>query len=304
MRLDAEQDGAAGSGRYGDAWRLPLNHAARASTGVRLALLGDRRRGVGLRDDGLPDIDWVRIAGGEVTVEIRANPDDPNSEVANTLVRTVEPFWIARYPVTVTQFQAFLAACHLEGRWRLPPGFPEEIPPKYPPPKHRASHGNHPADSVNWWDAMAFCHWLSTCLSLETRLPTEFEWQLAANGGDTNRIYPWGFEWEPSQEYWRANTAESGLGCSTAVGLYPFGASPAGVLDLAGSLWEWCLNAFDHPDDTSFPKNHTDRRVLRGGSWHADQACARSTNRSRYSPHYRFDFIGFRVACSSPILGH
>ena len=75
--LTAAEDATAGSGRYGDAWRLPLGHEARASTGVRLALLGDRRKGVGLRADGLPDIDWRRIDGGEVTIEIRSNPERP-----------------------------------------------------------------------------------------------------------------------------------------------------------------------------------------------------------------------------------
>jgi hypothetical protein len=93
--LDAAQDAAVGSGRYGDAWRLPLGHEARASVGVRLALLGDRRKG-GLGADGLPDIDWVAIDGGEVTIEIRANPDDPNSKVVRCLTREVASFSMAR----------------------------------------------------------------------------------------------------------------------------------------------------------------------------------------------------------------
>ena len=79
--------------------------------------------------------------------------------------------------------------------------------------------------------------------------------------------YPWGPDWDPGQEPWRANTTESELGRSTAVGMYPAGASPAGVFDMAGTVWEWCLNAFDDPDNTAFPTSQEDRRVLRGGSW-------------------------------------
>jgi formylglycine-generating enzyme required for sulfatase activity len=270
--LGAEEDATAGSKVYGDAWRLPLGHEARASVGVRLAILGDCRPGVGLRPDGLPDIDWCRVEGGEVTIEIRANSADPSSEVVDRLTRTVEPFRIARYPVTITQFQRFLDECHREGRWRLPPGFPLEVPADYAPPKHRARHGNHPADSVNWWDAMLFCHWLGARLGhdeLALRLPTELEWQCAAIGtdpreGDPKRVYPWGGDWDPRRETWLANTVESELNRSTAVGLYPRGASPADVLDMAGTVWEWCLNAFDNPDDIGMSVTDGDRRAAHG----------------------------------------
>ena len=213
----------AGSGRYGDAWRLPLSHEARASSGVRLALLGDRRRGVGLRPDGLPDIDWCPIEGGEVTVEVRSDPDDPNSEIVETVTRAVPAFKLARYPVTIAQFQAFLADYQREGAWRLPPEFPN-VPANYSPLAH---HGNHPADTVNWWEAAAFCRWLSARLGAEIRLPTEHKWLLAATGGDRARAYPWGHDWNPTRDPWRANTYESGLFRSTAVGLYPLGASNA-----------------------------------------------------------------------------
>jgi formylglycine-generating enzyme required for sulfatase activity len=308
--LGPTENATAGSSCYGDAWRLPLGHEARASTGVRLALLGDNRKGVGLRN-GLPDIDWCRIESGEVTIEIRSNPDDLNSKVVKRLTRAVEPFWMARYPVTVLQFQAFLQDCYRDGRWRLPPGFAVNLPDDYPPPKHRVRYGNHPADSVNWWDALVFCHWLSVCLGFEVRLPTEYEWQLAATGGDSTRTYPWGPDWDPPQEPWRANTLESGLNRSTAVGMYPAGASPAGILDMAGTVWEWCLDPFEIPEATgrswlrrlvSRQPVQDDRRVLRGGSWYANQVIARAANRSRDNPINRNVNVGFRVVCSSPSL--
>jgi formylglycine-generating enzyme required for sulfatase activity len=304
--LTETEDEEKGSGRYGDAWRLPLNHQARASAGVRLDLLGDRRLGVGLRD-GLPDIDWVWIDGGEVTVEIRSDPNDPNSEIKERLTRAVEPFSMARYPLTITQFRAFLQDCYLDDQWRLPPGFPMDLnAADWPPPKHRARHGNHPADNVNWVDAAAFCHWLSDRRGQEIVLPTEFQWQLAATGGDPSRTYPWSAppspDWDPQQEPWRANTVESELVRSTAVGMYPAGVSAAGIADMAGTLWEWCLNAFEDIDNVGFPGSPQDLRVLRGGSWYSYQVYARSAYRNGDNPYYRNNFVGFRVVCSAPSL--
>lgn len=190
LSLEASEDGSAGSGRFGDDWRLPLSHKARASAGVRLALLGDTRPGVGLRADGLPDIDWCRIEGGKVTIEVLAEPVDPYSAVKERIMRTVKPFWMARYPVTIDQFRAFCRECYVDGRWQLPRGFPVQPSTGYDPPKHRTSHGNHPADSLTWFDAMIFCQWLGARLETDVRLPTEFEWQIAASGSDLKRVYP------------------------------------------------------------------------------------------------------------------
>jgi formylglycine-generating enzyme required for sulfatase activity len=237
-----------------------------------------------------------------VTIEVRKDPNDANSEVVG-LTRTVGRFWMARYPVTVAQFRAFLAECHRDGEWRLPPGFPVELPASYPPPKPRARLGNHPVDSVNWYDASAFCHWLGARLGFEIRLPTEFEWQYAATSGDPAFTYPWGADWDPVAEPWRANTFESDLGRSTAVGLYPQGASRTDVLDMAGTVWEWCLNHFEEPDVTEFSTS-SDPRVLRGGSWDDYRGLARAANRGRFNPNNRNNLIGFRVVCSSPSSGH
>ena len=247
-----------------------------------------------------------------MTIEIRANPDDENSEVVNRLTRAVAPFRVARYPVTIAQFRVFLDQCHGQDGWHLPPGFMVALSADYPPPKHRTRHGNHPADTVNWWDARAFCHWLSTRLKFEVRLPTEYEWQLAATGGDLKRRYPWGADWDPAKEPWRANTSESELGRSTAVGMYPTGASPAGICDMAGTLWEWCVDPFETSETRggtwfgrllSKPSVEQDRRVLRGGSWYDNRVYARSATRSRDDPYGRFGSVGFRVVCSSPSLG-
>jgi formylglycine-generating enzyme required for sulfatase activity len=97
---------------------------------------------------------------------------------------------------------------------------------------------------ITWIEALAYCQWLSTRLGYEVRLPTEWEWQQAATGGDPKNQYPWG-KWEEG----RANTFESEIGRVTAVGLYPHGRSAQGVPDLAGNVMEWCLNRYDSPKD-------------------------------------------------------
>ena len=312
------------------------SHERRAMIGVRLDRLGDPRKGVGLREDGLPDMDWMPIQGGEVTIEIRADVNKPDSEIIKTLTREVGAFQLARYPVTLAQFQAFVRECHDGQQWRLPPGLPFNLPDSYSPPKHRARHGNHPADSVNWYDAVSFCHWLSERLGFEVRLPTEFEWQLAAIGGINRhsgmdrrnpdcrdatdpsppwslgsgdpcrndgknpdspppKTYPWGQDWNPAEEPWRTNSYESDLGRATAVGMYPGGASALGVLDLSGTLWEWCLNTYDDPNDVTVSTAGA-ARVVRGGSWDFHAWNCRSAYRNYVVPVGRDYGTGFRCA--------
>jgi hypothetical protein len=249
------------------------------ATHYRRAWIGDPRPGVGVRPDGVPDILWRAIPPGKIRLE----GGEGSFQVA--------PFLIAKYPVTYRQYRAFLEAAdgYRDDRW-------------WEGLEHEGSWGdqyrptdNHPADSVSWFDAMAFCRWLSTRLDYEVRLPTEWEWQQAATGGDAQNIYPWGRDWAEE----RANVSESKLSRTTAVGTYPSGASAQGALDMAGNVWEWCLNPYDNPRDTSGGRDA--RRVVRGGSWYDDREYARCAYRHSYLPDYRFGLIGFRVVCVSPI---
>jgi len=157
---------------------------------------------------------------------------------------------------------------------------------------------------VSWLDALAFCRWLGERLKATVRLPDEWEWQQAATGGDPMNVFPWGQDWSPKSEPFRANTFESRLGTATAVGMYPAGASPTQVLDMAGTVWEWCLNKHDKPDMTASGRRDYDRRVRRGGSWSDNQDYARSANRYRDYPVNRDNDVGFRVLCASPICDH
>jgi formylglycine-generating enzyme required for sulfatase activity len=279
--------------------RPETTHKRRLLIGERLAVLGDPRPGVRVDERGAPQIDWHPAKGGEATISILSDPSNPNSEVKERTRKRVGSFQIARYPVTVSQYRAFLDAadgwCD-QGWWgndlyRDPDGTTYEF----------GRFDNHPVVYVSWFDAVAFCRWLGQRVGLDIRLPDEWQWQLAATGGDDRNVFPWGADWEVNQEPWRANTFESRLGQLTAVGMYPAGAAPTGALDMAGQVWEWCLTKFDRPEDSGSRAEDFDYRALRGGSWSGGRGIARSANRFRYDPNFRNNLIGFRVMCVAPL---
>ncbi len=259
-----------------------LNHETRDSIGRHLAALGDPRLGVGVREDGAPTIDWVSIPGGEV--ELTEGVGDTR----------VESFHISRYLVTNVQFQAFVDAPDGYAKAQWWKDMPNDV--NDGPSKPRWAEANRPRETVSWYEAVAFCRWLSRRLDFEVRLPTEYEWQQAATGGDPNRVYPWGQVWDDR----RCNTVESGLNRTTAVGLYPAGASTQGVLDLSGDLWAWCLSKYEKTEDTAVDASGGSR-VLRGGSWSRHRDYARAGYRHDFHPYGRADSGGFRVMCASPI---
>jgi len=259
---------------------LATRHPRRAHIGDLLAKDGDDRPGVGLGPDGLPDIVWCDVPGGNVSLEGCANRYH------------VEPFQISKYPITWAQYSAFQQA---------PDGFQNPqwsdglaAHAEHPGGGRRPLH-NHPAENVSWFDAVAFCRWLSRQSGYEVRLPTEWEWQQAATGGDPDKKYPWGAEWDPG----RANTLESTLQRTTAVGMYPHGASPVGALDMCGNVYEWCVNEHEHPDEVGLGGSAI--RAVRGGSWQWEYTNAGTTVRGPDVPDARIPDHGFRVVRSAPM---
>lgn len=257
------------------------SHEQRAVVGMRLSILGDPRPGLGLRADGVPDIIWCAVPAGEVTLE----------EDAGTFA--VGSFYIAKYPLTYIQYHAFLEARDGFQNDTLWQGVAFAFA-RMKPGKQLTQRDNHPAENIAWHEAVVFCRWLSARLGYDIWLPTECQWQQAATGGNSARHYPWGAAWDGRC----ANTYESDLGRSTAVGVYPEGASPVGALDMAGNVWEWCLNKFEDPQCTDLSSNA--ERVARGGSWGYPRDVARVAFRGPAQPNLRYG-IGVRVVAGAII---
>ena len=253
----------------------------RAAAGREINKIGDPRPGVGLRPDGLPDIVWCEVPAGEFIYQ-------KDERV------TLLAFHIAKYLVTYKQFQAFIDApdgfsnakwwdgLHKDGLKQQRGG----------PGEQGFKFWNHPREQVSWYDAMAFCRWLTAKLAYEITLPTEEQWEKAARGTEGHE-YPYAGTFDPT----KGNTAESGIGQTSAVGVFPDGASPYGVMDMSGNVWEWTLTEYKTRNSGTVNSNNT--RVLRGGSWHAHQDVARSAFRLHLDPAARYSLFGFRLVLVS-----
>lgn len=262
-----------------------LDHRARERFGREMAEIGDLRDGVGLDEAGLPKFKWLRVPAGKITL------DGGRPEQAGPF--EVAAFEISQYPVTWGQYDAFLEASDGFGNPEWWQGLAKR---SETPGERRWDYANYPAIYVSWSDAVAFCRWLSHRSGQEIRLPTEWEWQQAATGGKVGYEYPWGAEWGEA----KANTYESSINRTTAVGLYPAGASPVGALDMSGNVWEWCLNEFETPERTELDGDKS--RVVRGGAWASSRRDARASYRDVNHPGYRLNGLGFRVVRVSPIF--
>lgn len=175
------------------------------------------------------------------------------------------------------------------GWWRRRFGVDEPVP------------ADEPVQHVGWYEAEAYARWAGK------RLPTEVEWEKAARWDPAtgrSRRYPWG-DAEPSAEV--TNLGGTHLQPAT-VGSYPGGASPLGVRQLIGDVWEWTSSDFmPYPGFVAFPYREysevffgPDYKVLRGGSWAADRSAVRGTFRNWDYPIRRQIFSGFRCARDAP----
>ncbi len=175
--------------------------------------------------------EWVYIPPGNVTI--------------NNQNYSVSTFNIGKYPITNAQFEVFIQA---DDGYRNPNWWNFDTDArlwrdhnKLPLPR-AFFYDDHPRANINYYEAVAFCNWLdarfnsvaSNLFHTIITLPTERQWVRAAQGDD-KRKYPWGNEFKPQF----CNTEESRIRRTTPVTQYPYGASPYGVMDMTGNVWEW-----------------------------------------------------------------
>jgi len=238
------------------------------------------------------------------------------------------PYGIGKYPVTNAQYARFVEAGGYENKahwntdgWNWRTGtYDSKAPDNLPswlavrPVQKRSqpfywtdekwNNPLFPVVGVTWFEAEAYCNWLSMRTTSERsyRLPTEVEWERAARGTE-GRVYPWGnsFEaqWLNCPDAWAGRDLSDidtwikwaherpEYVATTAVCTYPQGMSCDGVWDLSGNVWEWTASSWD-----------TDNKVLRGGSWDYDGRLARCAFHGGNVPVNFYYYVGFRVVLS------
>jgi len=223
-----------------------------------------------------PIDNMVEIPAGPFT--LGSDSTEPNESPAQTV--ELPAYEIDRFEVTNEDFAMFVASTGFQTE-------AERNEAKKTWQDYVEGKGNHPVVKVSWNDAVAYCEWLGK------RLPTEAEWEKAARGPDGN-LFPWGNEFDPT----KANIKATGIRGTVAVGSFPAGASPYGVEDMAGNVWEWIADPYQgYPNSTYVDDFYSDDlRVTRGGGWFDDEAQVRSTNRSAAALEAANDDLGFRCA--------
>ena len=240
---------------------------------------------MGTEEKDIPDL--MKRFGGEEGWYQRETPQHKT---------TVRMFYLSLYPVTVAQFKLFVEQSG------------------YEPEDKDCLKGllNHPVVYVTWRDAIAYCGWLTgelrgregipgpikKSLSQDgwaVRLPTEAEWEKAARGDKEARIFPWGDDPDPD----KANYNDTGIGATSAVGCFPKGESPYGMLDMSGNVWEWCATKWEDRYQNYGNNNDLEAgdklRTVRGGAFSYRRRFARVACRFRFDPDYWDGYLGFRV---------
>jgi formylglycine-generating enzyme required for sulfatase activity len=208
--------------------------------------------------------DLVEIPGGEFLM----GQDDGRDEERPAHRVRVSAFRLCRHQVTNAEYHAFCKATVREHH-------------------HEFGGPDHPATHVNWFDAVAYCHWA------HVRLPTEAEWEFAARGGFERRLYPWGDELpEIAADRWKDGPERVMLGEPDGYGLF----------DMCRNVHEWCSDWYDpgyyaiSPAENPKGPDHGKRRSSRGGAWRHHIKVSRCAARSSIPPEFRYADYGFRVA--------
>jgi len=220
---------------------------------------------------------FVLIAGGEYDLE----------ELGQ---RSISSFEIGMYPVTNGWFREFVdGGGYAEQEWWSEAGWEWRLDERVEHPQYWHDRKwlcpNAPVVGVSWWEAEAFCRWLTKAAddNLSYRLPHDVEWQTSAAGHE-QREYPWGND-DGDATHCNCREGDDRIEKTSSVGIFERGKSLEGLYDLSGNIWEWCM------DDKSDGLD----RVIRGGAWCEPVKHGRSGYWSRILPGYRDNDTGFRL---------
>ena len=223
--------------------------------------------------------DWCYIPKGQVTF----GPEDGYDEDFYAKKKTTVPvpaFWMAKYPVTNKQYREFVTATGKKPRYW---------------DDAKWNGDDYPVVGMTWYEAVAFCEWLSNKTGEKIMLPSDAMWQRAAQGDD-ERKFPWGNVWDAS--LCNNNVDKKGIGKTTPVRDYEDKYThPYGLVDMAGNVREWCLTTYKTGENRTTGDNN-DWRVLMGGSWY-DESAGRFVSAFRFRDvpdDWGNGGIGFRLA--------
>ena len=235
------------------------------------------------------DIDgmqMVHIPAGEFTMgSTRAENEQPVRQVY------LDAFWIDMYEVTNQQY----ALCIEAGACTDPAFDYSSTRDSY---YNNPDYANYPVIYVTWPQAQTYCGWAGG------RLPSEAEWEKAARGATDERSYPWGNQ-APDCNLVNFGGDEGCVADTSAVGAFPEGVSPYGVMDMSGNVWEWVADWYDENFYANSPLENPQgpadglQRVLRGGSWYKFANAIRVSYREVNVPEGRWNHLGFRCAADA-----
>ena len=217
------------------------------------------------------DQQWVEVPAGT----LQMGREDGSVDERPLHPVKLNAYALQRFEVTNVQYQRFVNARNHPAPSHWKDGYF---------PKGQALL---PVVNVTWQDAIAYGEWLSQDTGQKIRLPSEAEWEWAARG-EAGRLYPWG----NTDEKKCRNAADQEKGGAVAVGSYPCGATPSGIMDLAGNVREWTLDTYGPYRDPHSPPPEGRNKVVRGGSW--SRYSVASTVREHVDAAVRSGDVGFR----------
>ncbi len=269
-------------------------------------------RGEGVTSEGTITEREVFVEGGVFTMG-----DDSQPEAMPRHLVSIASFYMDKYEVTNAEFAEFIAGGGYDRRelwtsegwqWRTV-SHDQNFDPDHPRPMYwgtgetpwatdqYSGGADSPVVGVNWYEASAYARWRGRSL------PTEAQWEYAARDRN-HRIYPWGADWREglcnhgklrSPYYDNAD----GFAYAAPVGSFAGGASPLGLFDLAGNVWEWCKDWYGpySAQDQTNPVGASAglERAVRGGSWYGAELFCRSFHRDKSQPQMRYRQGGFRL---------